>query len=215
MRKLELRPWTSIDHDEYRAARDVLADAWNLRSPLSGFLGGQPDGGPQVQALEREWCETFGARHAVSVNSATSGLLIALKACGVGPGDEVIVSPFSMSATVAVVCWCGATPVFVDVGDDYCLSTETVKRAITPRTEAALVTDLFGKIADCHGLVDYLPVIEDASQAPFAGRHFGDIVVFSMNVHKPIQCGEGGICTTKNDKIDYNMKLLRKYREQP
>src|SRR5215510_13658071 len=210
MRKLELRPWTSIDHDEYRAARDVLADAWNLRSPLSGFLGGQPDGGPQVQALEREWCETFGARHAVSVNSATSGLLIALKACGVGPGDEVIVSPFSMSAGVAAVMWCGATPVFADIDDeDYGLSSGPVLDVITKKSRAILVTNLFGRVPD---IVDNLndcgssvpTLVEDNAQGPFSGRlsserwsynsHPSAVIVDSFNVHKAMQAGEGGIC---------------------
>src|SRR5262245_60752019 len=157
MRKLELRPWTSIGTEEINAATRMVerASAQYYENtglqphPLSGFLGGQLRGGAQVEALEREWCETFGAVHAVSVNSATSGLLIALKACGVGPGDEVIVSPFSMSAGVAAVMWCGATPVFADIDDeDYGLSSGPVLDVITKKSRAILVTNLFGRVPD-------------------------------------------------------------------
>src|SRR5262245_13177688 len=170
MRKLELRPWTSIGTEEINAATRMVerASAQYYENtglqphPLSGFLGGQLRGGAQVEALEREWCKTFGAVHAVSVNSATSGLLIALKACGVGPGDEVIVSPFSMSAGVAAVMWCGARPIFADIGEDYLLDLRTVDAR---EDTVVLTTALFGKYDSNsinHGK-GY--IVQDAAQA--------------------------------------------------
>lgn len=207
MKRIELKPWTSIGWEEDDAAHRVVR-----KGLLSGFLGGELEGGPEVQGLEREWAATFGAKHAVSVNSATSGLLIALKAVGVGPGDEVIVSPFSMSAGVACVLWLGATPVFADINDDdYCLDVSTV----TIRPKAVLTTSLFGKVSHLPRWPDGCPVIEDAAQAAFAegvSQH-SLITVFSLNCHKQIQSGEGGICTTNNDDVAMIMKKLRNHAE--
>lgn len=198
------------------------------RGQLSGFLGtSSPEfrGGAEVRELESAWSDAFGMTHAVAVNSATSGLYAAVAASGVGPGDEVIVTPFSMSASATGPLVYGAVPVFADIDpDSYCLSAESIRARLTPRTRAIVVVDLFGHpaalpeimaLARAHELV----VIEDAAQAPGAtlgGRYAGtlaDIGVFSLNRHKTIHCGEGGVVVTDDDRFAERVRLVRNHGE--
>lgn len=195
---------------------------------LSKFLGTwSPDfyGGPRVQKLEREWEGYFGVRHAVSMNSATSGLYAAVGAAGVGPGDEVIVSPYTMSASATAALIYGGIPVFADIDPDtFCLNPESIRKKITPRTKAIIVVDIFGhpaemteimKIGGEHDLI----VIEDAAQAPGAkyyGRYAGtlaDMGVYSLNYHKTIHCGEGGIVVTDKADMAERLQLIRNHGE--
>ena len=195
---------------------------------LSGFYGSYGIGylgGPEIKAFEQEWTEYFGARHAVSVNSATSGLLAAVGAAGIGPGDEVIVTPLSMSATATVIVFYGAVPVFADVEPEYlCLDPSSVERCITPRTKAVIVTDLFGQPYDVDGMRDIaerhgLVVIEDNAQGPgalYKGRHagtLGDMGVFSLNYHKHIHTGEGGVVCTDDDRFADRLRMIRNHGE--
>ncbi len=215
--------YKTIGDEEKRAVMDVMDSG-----VLSGFLGAWSSdflGGERVKKLECEWTEHFKVAHAVSVNSATSGLNVAVGALGVGPGDEVLVSPYTMSASAACVLVYNAIPVFVDIlPDTFCLDPEAVRRAITPRTKAIVVVDLFGhpfeadqimQIAREHGL----KVIEDAAQAYGASYHgrpagtLADIGIFSLNVHKTIQCGEGGICVTNDPELADRMRLIRNHAE--
>ena len=178
-----------------------------------------------MQALENEWASYFHVKHAIAVNSATSGLYAATGAVGIGPGDEVIVSPYTMSASVMPPLIYGAVPVFADIEKDYfCLDPVSVEQRITNLTKAIIVVDLFGQpydverinaIAKKHNLV----VIEDASQAPgatyknkFAGT-LGDIGVFSLNYHKHIHTGEGGMVVTDNDELADRVRLIRNHAE--
>lgn len=195
---------------------------------LSGFYGSPGKeflGGPAVRALEDEWCELFECRHAVSVNSATSGLVAAMGAVGIAPGDEVIVPAWTMSATAVAPIAYGGIPVFVDVEDaSYCLDPVKVAAAITPRTRAIIAVNLFGHpaelialraLADRHGI----HLVEDNAQGPLAreqGRYagtIGHIGVFSLNVHKHLQCGEGGICTTEDEELATRLQLIRNHGE--
>ncbi|MGB0744294.1 MAG: DegT/DnrJ/EryC1/StrS family aminotransferase [Opitutales bacterium] len=195
---------------------------------LSKYLGAwhpQFMGGVEVRTLEEEWAEHFGAKHAIAVNSATSGLYCAVGAAGLEPGDEVIVSPYTMCASATAPIIYSAIPVFADVEPDcFCLSPSAVEKAITERTKAILAVDLFGqpydadainKIAQRHNLL----VIEDTAQAPGArlnGRPAGnlaDIGVFSLNYHKHIHCGEGGIIVTDDDELAERMCLIRNHAE--
>lgn len=195
---------------------------------LSKYLGcwhEQFMGGDEVCALEREWAEYYGKKHAIAVNSASSGLICALGAAGVGPGDEVIVTPWSMSISATAPLFYGATPVFADVEADYfCMDPEDFERKITPATKAVIVVDLFGQpynaqkinaIAAERGIV----VIEDAAQAPgaslcgIAAGTLGDMGVFSLNYHKHIQCGEGGIVVTDDDALAERLSLIRNHAE--
>ncbi len=215
--------YNSIGAEEKKAALEVLESGI-----LSQFLGTWSAGfygGPRVRQLEREWADYFAVKHAISVNSATSGLYAAVGAAGVGPGDEVIVSPFSMSASAAPVLLYGATPVFADIDPrTYCISAETIRQVLTPRTKAILVVDIFGhpadydevnKIADQYKLV----VIEDAAQAPggkYKGRWAGCLAhmgVFSLNYHKTIHSGEGGVIVTNDDELADRLFLIRNHAE--
>ena len=162
--------YVTIGDEEKRAVAEVLDSA-----VLSKFLGTwSPEfyGGPRVQMLEREWESYFGVRRAVAVNSATSGLNAAMGAAGVGPGDEVIVSPYTMTASAACALVYHAIPVFADIDPDtFCLTTDTIRARLTPQTKAIVVVDLFGHPAEMDGIMELarehgLTVIEDAAQAP-------------------------------------------------
>lgn len=195
---------------------------------LSRFLGvWHPDffGGPEVQAFEREWADAHDAAHAVAVNSNTSGLFAAMGAAGVGPGDEVIVSPYTMTASAIAPIIFNAVPVFADIDPvSYCLSAETIAPRITPRTKAILVVHIFGQPADMDPIMELaakhgLTVIEDCAQSPFAtykGRKVGTLGhmgVFSLNYHKHIHTGEGGLVTTNDDRLAERLQLIRNHGE--
>ena len=195
---------------------------------LSGFIGAHCDefyGGPAVRELEERWCETFVCRHAVTMNSNTSGLIAAMGAVGVGPGDEVIVPPYTMSATAIAPIAYGGKTVFVDIEPNYfCLCPKKVVERISEKTKAIVAVNLFGHpaalkelrdIADANGI--YL--IEDNAQAPLAmegGRYtgtIGHIGVFSLNRHKHIQCGEGGVCVTDDADLALRLQMIRNHGE--
>lgn len=198
---------------------------------LSKFIGEwspeEPQfyGGPEILAFEKEWGEKFGVAHVVAMNSATSGLIAALGAIGIESGDEVVVSPYSMCISATAPLFYGAVPVFADVEPEYfCLDPKSVEAAITPRTKAILVVDLFGQshdadainaIAQKHGL----KVIVDAAQVPggmYKGRHAGtlsDIGVFSLNFHKHIHTGEGSLVVTNNPEYAQRLQMIRNHAE--
>jgi Predicted pyridoxal phosphate-dependent enzyme apparently involved in regulation of cell wall biogenesis len=195
---------------------------------LSKFLGAwHADfaGGPQVRAAEEEWAARFGLKHAISVNSNTSGLIAAVGAIGIQPGDEVIVSPYSMSISAVAPMFYGGVPVFADVErDTFCLDAASVASKITSRTRAIIVVDLFGQPYDVEGINALarehgLKVIEDCAQAPgatFNGRcagGLGDVGVFSLNYHKHIHSGEGGFIVTNDDEIADRCRLIRNHAE--
>jgi perosamine synthetase len=209
--------------DEVAAAVRVLRTGL-----LSGFVGSpSPEflGGPEVRSLEDAWSERFEVQHAVTCNSATSALLMAVGAAGVGPGDEVIVSPYTMSATATAVLFYGGIPVFSDIERDcYCLDAAKLESRITPRTKVILTTDIHGQSSDMDAILAIarrhkLLVITDTAQAPGATYHghyagtLGDIGVFSLNRHKNIQCGEGGVACTNDDELGLRLKLIRNHGE--
>jgi len=216
---------------------------------LSGYTGNWSDsfyGGTEIRALEKEWAEYFGVKHAIAVNSNSSGLWCACGAVlgtptprhmqskngGLNSSDEVclmlgecICTPYSMTISASVPLHFGAKPVFADIEPDYfCLDPRSIEEKITERTKAIIVVDLFGQpydadainaIAKKHNLI----VIEDAAQAPgakYKGRYagtLGDIGVFSLNFHKHIQCGEGGMVVTDNDELAFKIRLLMNHSE--
>lgn len=215
--------YRTIGQEEEEAAQRVLRSG-----VLSKFLGVWHEdfyGGSEVRALEQEWAEYFNVKHAISVNSATSGLYCAAGAAGIGPGDEVIVSPYTMSASATAALVYNAIPVFADIEKEYyCLDPDSIEKRITARTKAIIVVDIFGQpydadrinaIAKKHNLV----VIEDAAQAPgskyrdkFAGT-LGDIGVFSLNYHKHVHTGEGGMVVTNDDELADRVRLIRNHAE--
>lgn len=216
-------PYNSIGSEEAKAVLSIVETG-----VLSRFLGSwDPDfyGGEKVRALERAWEKHFSVSHAVTVNSATSGLIAAVGAAGIEPGDEVIVSPWTMSASAtAILVWNGI-PVFADIDDEtYNLDPVSIRMNITPRTKAIMVPDIFGHPAELDVIMDIarehdLKVIEDTAQAPGAlyhGRYAGtiaDIGVFSLNYHKHIHTGEGGVCVTNDAKLAERLHLIRNHAE--
>ena len=212
-----------IGEEEKQAAARVIDSGI-----LSRFIGAwHADflGGPEVKAFEEEWAELCRVKHAVSVNSCTSGLYAAVGAAGVGPGDEVIVSPYTMSASVTAALVFNGVPVFADIDPQtYCLSAETIRPRITPRTKAIIVVHIFGQAADMDPIMDLarehnLVVIEDCAQAPYAlykGRPaggLGQMGVFSLNYHKHIHTGEGGMVTTNDERYAERVQLIRNHAE--
>jgi dTDP-4-amino-4,6-dideoxygalactose transaminase len=223
VRSGSLRPYRSIGQREVEAVKRV-AESGQL-SGFYGSIGPQFLGGPVVQQFERAWQERFGVRHAVSVNSATSGLYAAMGAVGVSPGDEVIVPAYTMSASVVAPLIYGGIPVFADIDSEtFTLDLASVEAAITPRTRAIVVVNLFGQpaclqalreLADRHRII----LVEDNAQGPLAAEHgryagtIGHIGVFSLNYHKHIHTGEGGVCVTDNDVLADRLQLIRNHAE--
>ena len=224
------KPWLdnfTIGEEEKKAAMRVFDSGY-----LSLFEGSHtPDspfsfnGGPEVRALEDEWCEYYNVKYSVSMNSATSGLYAAIGSIGVGYGDEVIVSPYTMTACAIAPLIYGAIPVFADVElETGCLDPNSIEKNITSRTKAILVVHQFGIPANMEKILAIakkhkIYVIEDCAQAhgaKFQGKHvgtIGDIGVFSLNVNKTIQSGEGCVCTTNNEKLSYRLQLIRNHGE--
>lgn len=229
-RPVRAKPWLdnfTTGREEERAAVRALRSGY-----LSLFEGShRPDppfsfyGGPEVRALERLWRKYYRCGHAVSMNSATSGLYAAIGALGIGYGDEVIVSPYTMSACAMAPLVYGAIPVFADVEPETgCLDPKSVEARVTRRTKAILVVHQFGIPANMDALLRIarrrgLKVVEDCAQAHGAkhGKRFvgtlGDIGVFSLNVNKTIQAGEGGVCVTDDDELAYRLQLVRNHGE--
>jgi dTDP-3-amino-3,4,6-trideoxy-alpha-D-glucose transaminase len=174
--------------------------------------------GPEVEAFEQEFAAYVGATHAIGVGNGTDALTIALRAMGVGPGDEVIVPSYTFYATAEAVPHTGATPVFCDIDPDtLCISAETVAAALTPATKAVVAVHLFGNLAPIAEIEALgVPVLEDAAQAAgatAAGRHAGSLATaatFSFYPSKNLAAfGDGGAITTSDAAIAERVRLLR------
>jgi perosamine synthetase len=221
--KTTFKRYNPIGVEEVEAAKKVIESGI-----LSKFLGcWDPDfyGGTKVQEFERACEAHFDVKHAVTVNSATSGLIAAVGAIGIEPGDEVIVSPWTMCASATAIVHWNAIPVFADIElETFCLDPLSVEANITPYTKAIMAVDIFGHPADMDALMAIadkhrLKVISDASQAPDALYHgkfagtVADIGCYSLNYHKHIHTGEGGILVTNDDKLAERMRLIRNHAE--
>lgn len=223
VRSKPLPRYNTIGAEEKAAVMRVLDDG-----ELSGFIaynGPEFYGGREVRGLEEDFCNFFDMPHAVAVNSATSGLHCAVAAMGVGPGDEVICPPYTMSASATSVLMTGAVPVFADIENrTFGLDPAAVEAAITPYTRGIMAVNLFGhaaalaplrQIADRHKLF----LIEDNAQAPaatYVGQYtatIGDAGVFSFNRHKTMQSGEGGMVVCRDPDIALKLQLIRNHGE--
>lgn len=208
---------------EKRAVLEVMESGH-----LSGFFGSpgpQWLGGPRVREFERKWAEAYGFGHAISVNSWTTGLMTAVGAVGIGPGDEVIVSPYTMSASATAILFYGGIPIFADIDPDtFNVTAASIERCLSPRTKAIVVVHIFGQAADMDPIMTLarrhkLKVIEDAAQAPgvrYKGRPvgaIGDIGGFSLNYHKHIHTGEGGMLVTNDARLALRCQLIRNHGE--
>lgn len=213
----------TVGKEEEEAAVNVIRTG-----RLSHFRGNFTEnfyGGEQILALEKEWAERFNVKHAISVNSATSGLIVACGAIGLSPGDEVIVTPWSMSCSATAPLWWNAIPVFSDIEEDYyCLDPKSIEQRITERTKAIIVVDLFGQTYNWHGINSIarkhgLTIIEDAAQSigsTYEGNYagtLGHIGVFSLTHGKHLTSGEGGIIVTNDSDLAFRCQLIRNHAE--
>jgi len=189
-----------IEDDDIKAVIDVLKTRW-----LSL--------GPEIPEFERKFAEYIGTKYAVAVNSGTSALHLAVKALGIGPGDEVIVTPFSFVASANCVLFEGSTPVFVDVEPEtFNIDPKKVEEKITRKTKAIIPVDVFGRPSDKEAISRIakkhnLKVIEDSAEAlgaAYKGKkvgNFSDCAIFAFYPNKQMTTGEGGILVTNNKKI--------------
>jgi len=195
---------------------------------LSEFIGEWSEdfyGGPMVKQLEAACIEFFNTRFAVTVNSWTSGLVAAIGAIGVEPGDEVITTPYTMAATATSILHWNAIPVFVDIDPrTFNIDTTKIESNISERTKAILAVDIYGQPADMDEIKAIaqkynLKVIADSAQSPgalYKGKFAGtisDIGGYSFNFHKHIHSGEGGVCFTEDPELAINMQLIRNHAE--
>ena len=191
-----------------------------IRAALDEVLaGGQWILGPQVEAFEDEWAAYCGTTHAVGVANGTEAITIALRALGVGPGDEVVVPSFTYFASAEAIPPTGARPVFCDVDPDtMCVTLDTVRAAVTPRTKAIVAVHLFGNVAPVVELEEVLglPVVEDAAQAAGSrgpgGRpgNLGTVATWSFYPSKNLGAfGDAGAITTSDGALAERVRILR------
>jgi dTDP-4-amino-4,6-dideoxygalactose transaminase len=202
-----------LDEREAEAARRVILSGWVTQ-------------GPEVAAFEQEFAAAVGAPYACAVSSCTTALHLALAACGVSPGDDVVTVSHSFIATANVVRYCGATPVFVDVQPGtFNIDPALVEGAIGPRTRAILVVHQFGMPCDLPPILEIaqrrsIPVVEDAACAVGSeirwngqweriGRPRGLIACFSFHPRKLLSTGDGGMITTADASLHRQFRLLR------
>jgi perosamine synthetase len=217
------KQYNPIGQEELAAAKEVIESG-----VLSQFIGAwHPDflGGPKVKEFEAKCASYFGVKHAITVNSWTSGLIAAVGAIGIQPGDEVIVPPWTMCASATAILHWNAIPVFADIDPTtFCLDPKSVEANITPYTKAIMAVDIFGQSADMEALMEIakrygLKVISDTAQAPgakYKGKYAGtlaDVGGYSLNYHKHIHTGEGGILVTNCDEIAKRLQLIRNHAE--
>jgi len=204
-----------LDEREAEAARRVILSGWVTQ-------------GPEVAGFEREFAEAVGARHACAVSSCTTALHLALAACGVSSGDEVVTVSHSFIATSNAIRYCGATPVFVDIQRaTYNIDPSLVEAAIGPRTKAILAVHQLGMPCDLEAIVEIgkrrsIPVVEDAACAVGSeirwndrweriGHPRGLVACFSFHPRKLLSTGDGGMLTTADPDLDRKFRLLRQH----
>ena len=207
---LDLRPEIEAHWQEYMDA-------------VTGVLrSGQFILGPNVEAFEQEVAAYLGVKHAIGVNSGTDALVISLRALGIGPGDEVITTPFTFFATAEAISMVGATPIFVDIDPKtFNIDPNLIEPAITERTKAVLPVHLYGQAADMDPILALarrygLKVIEDTAQA-FGGEYkgrklgtLGDAGAFSFFPSKNLGgFGDGGLIATNDDDVAGKARMLR------
>ncbi len=225
-KKIRTEPFTirkTILDDDITAALKVLKSG-----DISLFFGSPGEffmGGPIVQEFEQSWAQEFGYKHAISFNSWTTGLMACVGAVGIEPGDEVLCTPYSMSATATSILFYGGIPIFVDIEDEtFNIDPKKLEEKITPRTRAIMLVHLFGHSADMDEIIRIarkhnLRIIEDAAHAPgakYKGKYVGglaDLGGFSFNYHKHIHTGEGGLIVTNDDDLALRCQMIRNHGE--
>ena len=215
---------TTTERQYIPVAKPLIGEA-EKRAVMEVLDSGHLAQGPRTEAFEAAFARYIGVKHAIGVNSGTAALIVALQAHGVGPGDEVITTPFSFIATATSIIACGATPVFVDVDPfDFNLDPEKVEAAITDNTKAVMPVHIFGHPARIEELSQLceengLALIEDAAQAhgaEHAGRRVGTFGTgcFSFYPTKNMTTGEGGIITTNDDEVARMCRIIRSHGQE-
>lgn len=188
---------------------ELVSRVVKARSPFR-FYG--PDPQHMVDTLEREWCETFGHKHALGVSSGTAALAIAMAALGVGPGDEVLLPGYLWVSCVSAVVRSGAIPRLVDIDETFCIDPEDLKRKIGPNSRAVLCVHMSGAPGRIGEIAEIcrergLGLVEDCAQAAGAsvggmpvGR-FGDIAIYSFQLNKNMTSGDGGLMVCQDDAL--------------
>ena len=221
--KKQFKNFNTYNKKEFDAGNTVLKTG-----ELSGFIAEKSKnfyGGSQVKKLEKNFTKYFKCKFAISVNSWTSGLVCAVGALNIRPGDEIIVTPWTMSATASAILAWGGIPIFSEIDPNtYCLDPKYIENKITKKTKGIMVADIFGQSADYKKIMKIakkfnLKVISDSAQS-IGSKHFNqftgtnaDIGGFSLNRHKHIQTGEGGIIITNNKKLADIMFKIRNHGE--
>jgi dTDP-4-amino-4,6-dideoxygalactose transaminase len=208
---------------QYQPLKKQIKDAIDTVLNHGGFVLG-----PEVVKLEEELAKYCESKHAIGVASGTDALLIALRAIGVGQGDEVITTGFSFFATAGVISRLGAIPVFCDIDErTFNLDPATIEARITPKTKAIMPVHLFGQIAEMDKINEIakrhnIPVVEDAAQAIGAKYHgrqagsLGDAGGFSFYPSKNLGAyGDGGFISTNSDDLDDLIRMLRVHGSKP
>lgn len=215
---------TTVDRQFIPVAKPLVGDA-EKRAVMEVLDSGQLAMGSRTEAFEKAFAGYVGAKHAIGVNSGTAALIVALQAHGVGPGDEVITTPFSFIATATSIIACGATPVFVDIDPfDLNLDPNQLEDAITDQTKAVMPVHLYGhpaRIAEIQEICEDngLALVEDAAQAhgaEHAGRRVGTFGTgcFSFYPTKNMTTGEGGIITTNDDEVARLCRIIRSHGQE-
>ena len=215
--------YNTIGSEEAEAASAVMQSG--VLSDFVGAPGSRFLGGHQVKLFESDFKSQFKVDNAISVNSWTSGLIAAVGALGIEPGDEVLVTPWTMCASAIAILHWNAIPVFVDIeADTFCMDPTKIEAKISERTKAILVVDIFGQSADMDPILAIakkhgLKVISDCAQSPgaeYKGKLAGtmaDVGGFSFNYHKHIHTGEGGMIVTNDAIVAEKCQLIRNHAE--
>jgi perosamine synthetase len=206
-------PWITQKEIDY--VTDAVTNAWYGNANMYHVR------------FEKAFAEQTGRKHAVALPSCTAALHLALMALGVGPGDEVVVPEITWIASAAPVSYVGADLRFADVDpDSWCLDAASFERAITPRTKAVIVVNLYGNLPDMDAILEVarrhrVAVIEDAAESAggeYRGRpagSFGDISTFSFHGSKTLTTGEGGLLLTDADDLHERVQFLRDHGRKP
>jgi len=208
---------------QYKSIKKEIDEAVKRVLESTVFIGGK-----EVEEFEKEVAEFCGVKYAIGVNSGTDALFLSLRALGIGPGDEVITTPFTFIATAGVIANCGAKPVFVDIDPEiFNIDPSKIEKAITKKTKAILPVHLFGQMADMDRIMRIakkhkLYVVEDAAQAmgaKYKGKKagaMGDCGCFSFFPSKNLGAyGDGGIIITNNEKLAEKIRLLKNHGSSP
>ena len=194
--------------EEWEACKEPIESGWITQ-------------GPKVKEFEKSFAVRHNVKHAFAVSNCTTALHLALLACGIKEGDEVLVPAFTWVSTANAVKYCNATPVFVDIDiHTFNINIEKIAEKVTPRTKAIIPVHLFGLCADVNAIKQKFPdlkIVEDGACAAGSGLHgvpsggLGDIGCFSFHPRKSVTTGEGGMLTTNDDKLAVHLDRLRNH----